>query len=1006
MAKEQTFRSPAFYEREIDLSAPTPTGPSGVPAGVISTAKKGPAFVPVTLGNMDEFRNVFGGLDSTKFGPYAVNEFLKYKSALTFMRVLGAGANKTSSQISSTQQTGRVTNAGVKFEGNVAADDTRGRHNGAVQFLTARHDLQANEAYGMPMFTDNNSYAGSAVNLVRGAVIMASGSRLMVLDGDESSTSKFTASGPDDAATLVSGKFKLVISSTLGATFANSDGIAGVRILTASFDPSATDYFAKVLNTDPDRFSAEQHYLYADFAVDNEVATATYAAVVSGSANTSDVSGETTTEMRKVFGAFDTRYKSPKTPSFISQPFGNTEYDLFHFEALDDGEYANSLYKISISNVAASLDDSYEFGTFTVEIRDFNDTDVNPNVLERYPLCNLDPNSDRYVAKLIGDRKVYFNFDATVDTERRVVTSGKYPNQSRLVRIVMNSDVEEEVIPQKSLPFGFRGPELLKTNDALNDTAQAASLTRLAGILGTSVASALSGSILPPVPMRFKVTKGSTLSTATWEGQPGPTELANSQLYWGVKFERNTSILNPNVTSEPNKLIKAFTKFAGIKELDSLVTGSGADTFNNNKFTLAKVALSNGAIAQLTSSVDKHMKEAAYIRDGVNDTTNYTINDGVLGSRVTLGTILATDTAANFNRFSTYAKFTTFMYGGYDGVNFLDRDARRMNDKASSFDTSGAAESSYVSPGLLTNVNGTGQSNNTVYSYKTAIDIMTDPLVINTNILAIPGIKESFLTDYAARKVREYGLAYYVMDIPSYDDSGSRLYDDSSAKPDVDQTASKFDTRAVDNSYCGTYFPDVSIDDAENNKRVWVPASVAALSALSFNDKIAYPWFAPAGFNRASLDFVKNVKVRLNNSDKGRLQDSRINPIATFPRLGFVIFGQKTLQIKKSARDRVNVRRLLLEVKRIITGIARNLVFENNTPDVRNKFVADANQQLALIKALAGIERFDVVMNESNNTREDIDLNRLRGRIVVVPTRTIEFVSIDFIVTNSGVSFL
>jgi phage tail sheath protein FI len=196
------------------------------------------------------------------------------------------------------------------------------------------------------------------------------------------------------------------------------------------------------------------------------------------------------------------------------------------------------------------------------------------------------------------------------------------------------------------------------------------------------------------------------------------------------------------------------------------------------------------------------------------------------------------------------------------------------------------------------------------------------------------------------------------------------------------------------------------IDDTSNNRRVKVPASIAAVGALSFNDKIAYPWFAPAGFNRASLDFVKNVAVRLDINDRNRLQESRINPIATFPREGWVIYGQKTLQVKRSALDRVNVRRLLLEVKRIISGIAKNLVFEQNTPTARAEFTAKAMQQLGLIYVQSGVESFQVIMNETNNSQADIDNNRMNGKVVVVPTRTIEFIAVDFVITRSGVQFV
>jgi hypothetical protein len=1000
---EQTFKSPGFFEREVDQSAPRVLGPTGTPAGVIGTSNKGPAFVPVTVANFDEFVQTFGNLDPKKFGPYAVKEFLKHRASLTYLRVLGAGANTTDTHIATTAATGRVQNAGVYLDGISAAHDSRGRHVGAVQFIVARHQLQTNEAFGMPMFTDNQSYQGGFANLVRGMVLMASGARMMVLDGNESSVGQFTAAGPDDVATPVSGKFKLVISSTLGNEFSNTDSTPGIKIFTASLNPSSSDYLGKILNSDPDKFAQEQHLFYGDFAVDDEVATPTVVGVLSGSSTTSTTSGDTSLVFRKMFGAFDTRYKTPKSSMFISQPFGATEYDLFSVESLDDGEFANKLYKISIVGLKASLDDSKPHGTFTLQVRDWNDTDQNPMVLESYPNCSLNPQAENYVAKLIGDRKVFFNFDSSVDTERRVIATGKYPNVSKRIRVIMSDAADRGLVPEKSLPFGFRGLELLKTNDSMTDSGSLAA--RIVGVLGVSSGSVLSGSILPPIPFRYKVTKGEIPATSVFDGDPGPTESVNTSLHWGIKFERNTLPLNANLSADKNRCLAAYTKFMGIKKLDALYTGSGADTFNNNKFTLAKVAFSNTSITHLTGTVNDHMREAAYLRNGRIDQSEYTISSNI-GNRITLATLLAKDTAANFNKFSQFTKFTNMLHGGYDGVNFLDSSAKKLNDKSTSFDTSGAAEASYVAPGMIINPNGTGQTNSSVLSYTTAVDIMTDPMMVNINILGIPGIRETYITDYALTKVRNYGLAYYIMDIPSYDDNNTRLYDESTSRPDVEKTVSSFDSRAIDNNYAGTYFPSVTIDDTVNNRKVKVAASVAAFGAIAFNDRVAYPWFAPAGFNRASLDFVSNVEIRLNTKDRDRLYESRINPIATFPKLGFVIYGQKTLQINKSALDRVNVRRLLLEVKRQIVEIAQKMVFEQNTPAVRNKFRADSALRLGLIQAQAGIEKFQVVCDESNNTANDVDLNKLNGRIVVVPTRTIEFIVIDFIITRSGVSFV
>lgn len=1006
----QTFRSPNFFDREIDQSAPAQQGPVGVPAGVIGTANRGPAFVPVTVGNFDQFVATFGNLDPKRFGPYAASAFLANRSALTFMRVLGAGANNSSGDIALTQVQGRVKNAGFKLEGNnTDAKAITVREAGAVQFLVAQHALTANEAFAQSDFTDNDSFKGSTVNLVRGVIMLASGARLHVADGNQY-MGRPTAPAPydGDSGALVNGKFKLVIKSSDGDAFYNSDGNVGYQILTASLNPSSTDYFAKVLNTDPDKFATAQHLLYSDFAVDEELAAATRVAVLSGSTNASKNSGDSTLAFRKAFGAFDTRFKAPSTSWFISQPFGVTEYELFKIEALDDGAYANNLYKVSIVNLKASLDDANKFGTFSVQIRSWNDTDTSPVVLEQFNNCSLDPSADNYVAKVIGDRKVYFNFDAEDPNERRIVTTGKYANASALVRIIMNEQVDRGQVPDQALPFGFRGPTALKTNDTLSDFVSGTlGIVRLTGNVSGSDAY-LTGAIVPPVPFRTKITKGERPTSAAWFGQPGITELASPLYYWGVKFERSTLPLDPNLQTLPNSLLTSLTNFQGIEKLDTVVTGAGADILNNNKFTLAKVALGNASVSDLTASVETHMREAAYIRNGKVDTTQYTIRDAdyVLGgaNRITFATLLGKASPSVFNRFSPYAKFTTFMGGGFDGVNILDADARRMNDKASSF--VGEADAGFIPTGFTGSQSGAGQDNSTVSSYVSAINIMTDPMTVNHNLLVIPGIREPFITDYAGQQVKNYGLAYYVMDIEKFDEEGTRLFDDSTLKPDVEQTAVGLDARGIDNNYVGTYFPDVFIDDATNRRRVKVPASIAAMGALGFNDRVGYPWFAPAGFNRAALDFVTNVEVRLNSEDKNRLYDSRINPIATFPRQGFVIFGQKTLQIKSSALDRVNVRRLLLEVKRIIINIALRLEFEQNTPETWNKFVSQAVLQLGLIQAQAGIEAFQVIMNETNNSQADKDLNKVNGRIVVVPTRVIEFIAVDFIITNSGVQFV
>ena len=1038
---EQTFRSPGFFDQEIDLSG-VQVSSAGVPAGVIGTAEKGPAFVPVTVGSFSDFQTKFGTLDAKRFGPYAVKQWLDNRTALTYVRVLGAGANESSTDISTTRSQGTVKNAGFRVTGSASSDTSLPGNQGFVQLIVAKHDAVADETNGFPVFSDNSSISNaSAMYLVRGAVLLATGTRMMMMDNTGSYsglTTGFNAAkvGAIASSPLTQTKyFKLVISSSSGNGWSYNESQAGIRILTASLDPSDSNYISKVLNTDPLKFQEEEHLLYLDYAVEHELApvvsdTVPTVAIVSGSATTTANS----VTFLDLFGRYDTRYTTPKTTPFISQPFGQAEYDLFHFETLDDGAYANEKYKISIAGLRASTNEKQPFGVFEVQVRAFEDSDGNSAILERYPDCSLDPTSDRYIARMVGDKKVRFDWDQETPEERRLVVTGKYPNVSQRVRIVMNEQVELGQTPKESLPFGFRGLNVLKTTDTLTDsttalvglggeTLGASALNRLALYQAVSSVLSTTSSIVPPLPFRIKVTRGAVESNPSWLGQPGSTERVNGNLYWGVKTDplplssSNNSVLGvanaalkSNEGAGINPLVRAYTKFQGVEKMDNLVTGTAADFFNDNKFTLARVALYNAATqlsdvtVQVTGTANEHMLQAAYVRNGHPDPSTYVVTDGVLANRITMASLIATSSAL-FNRFTDYHKFTNIFHGGFDGVNILDEDQNYFRDKALSSDTGGRAVAS-PNIGLTNSVTaGAGRLNNNVASLRSAVDIITNPVTSRINLLAIPGVREPFVTDYASDAVKSYGLALYLMDPVEYDKSSNRLYDDSVNRSDVAKTISLFETRAIDNNYVATYFPDVTIRDNVNNRVVQVPPSVAAMGALGFNDKTQQVWFAPAGFSRGSLDFVTNVENRLSANDRDALYDAKINPIATFPRSGFVIYGQKTLQVAQSALNRINARRMLIDVKRRVGDIARRLAFEQNNAETRARFVAQAIQELTFVQARQGIEKFRVVCDDTNNPASLIEQNRLAGRVQVVPTRAIEFISVDFIITNNGVSF-
>lgn len=1031
---EQTFKSPGFFdtetvkERNQNLEQIITT----VPAGIAGFSEKGPAFVPITVHSYERFVEIFGEAKDEYPSTLAAKKFLENRDALTFVRVLGAGANTLGSHFNTTETFGTVTNAGFIL---TSSDIPGGGKNeyGHVQFICAEHDVDSKEATGYPVFASNNQTLSTDSLLVRGILFSTSDSKFTLINHEHQFD---PLNDPDltgcavtsDSSDPMYDKFKLVLTCSDGQLGSNGP-FKGVRIFSASLNPSSDSYISKVLNTDPSRFQEDKHLLYAHFPVEKEIASVATSptiqqgvsiALLSGSNNESGVSGY---EFNHIFGNYKTRYKSPKTTSFISQPFGNIEYDLFHFECIDDGKYANSLFKISISGIKKSKDPLNPYPLFNVELRDKRDTDDSPRIIESYVNCDLNVNSENYIAKKIGDMKLVYNFDTTDTAERRILIEGTYPNISSRIRVVMSDDLINNNVPEEATPFGFRGLPLLKTFDAEPGVSNldlfGSSNSRMTQpFSGSSYYNAMTGSILPPVPFRFKVTAGEMNSNPGYLGQGSLRETVSKSYYWGIKFERTPRsgeftypLLRANESLVYNDLLDNYSKFTGIEKMDAVLTGSGADLFHHNKFSLSKVTLGkslagnetvSGYTGYLTGSVKDLMKDTAYIRNGSPNSNDYTIQDADGNVRLTFASLLSLSDSIYFNRFTDYAKFTNMFFGGFDGTNILDKDMAIMNDKAASSDAGGKGINS---PSVGINMSfGSGDSNAIVNSYKEAVNLLTDQAQSRINLLCIPGIRSNELLSHAIERVESYSKALLLMDVAHYDSQGNRLYSDSTELTNIRNTVEEFSGRNYDTSYAAAYFPDIIIED--EGKRISVPATIAALSAISYNDNTSFPWFAPAGFNRGSLEFVKSAKARLNKEDRDIVYEDKINPIATFPKNGYVIFGQKTLQKARTSLDRVNVRRMLLEVKRVISDAAIGFVFEANTPEVRSAFKKKVDDKLISVQENQGIDQYKVIIDSTNNTQSDIDNNILNGKIILVPTRTIEFISIDFVISNSGVDFV
>ena len=277
-------------------------------------------------------------------------------------------------------------------------------------------------------------------------------------------------------------------------------------------------------------------------------------------------------------------------------------------------------------------------------------------------------------------------------------------------------------------------------------------------------------------------------------------------------------------------------------------------------------------------------------------------------------------------------------------------------------------------------------------AYNQALGTIKDPDFVDINMILTPGIIHEYhpvVSNRAKSIVKNRGDAFYIMD-------GSRW--GASVSNAVSNVA------GVDNNYVATYFPWVRILNPGGGAQIWVPPSVVMAGAYANNDDIGQEWFAPAGLNRG-LIAAQDVKKILTHTDRDELYDGRVNPIAQFPQQGIVAFGQKTLQARPSALDRVNVRRLLINLKKFIASSSRFLVFEQNTAATRNRFLNIVNPYMESVQQRSGLSAFRVVMDDSNNTPEVVDRNQLVGQIFVQPTRTAEFIVLDFVVLPTGAAF-
>lgn len=988
----QGFASAGVTTREIDLTGPTSVEPVGIPAGIVGTSVKGPAFVPLTLPTMNDFVVKFGAPTNIyKNGPLAANEWLRNAQSVTFMRVLGVGdgAQRTSTG----NNKGKVQYAGFVVgdrqpETSVSGNLTNNPYavttgaSGKTYVLSTMMSQSTNSTY----FTDAGLSASGQM-IIRGVLMAASGVVLTLSSANDTSTppsilsSSATTTGNTTGSVYLGGglqEFVMFLNGWNGAdtTYTN--------VITASFDVSAPNYFGKIFNKDPLKMENAGYLLYTHYDIHPSLA------VVTGSGYlTSGSSAVATGPREKVallinnsqtwnsgtlyapnFEGFEDRFQTAKTPWFISQKFGGRPVNLFQVYALSDGEEPNTKIKISIENIQPSTSDTTDFGVFDLLVRDFNDNDNNKVVLEQWRGLSLDASNPRFIGNIIGDTRVFFNFDATTG-KQKLTTTGNYPTRSRYIRVVVADDVLNGETPQTALPVGFRGLPHLATSGS----APFAAISDLTTWSLTNVSQRM---IQPPVPFRMTMTRGTS-----------PTQSTDKALYWGVQFERQESATDPNSSYVPSDMIKSLTKYFATYHtewMNPIVSGSegvadtaqngiiDTDRFNNNIFSLENIKVVYNTTSNLADVTN--LDSWIYVRNGSipTDTTVHT-------RALTVDDLIDPSVKA-------VAKFTVCLQGGFDGTRIFNADTAQMTNNAI------VEEMNYSARGY--------SSGPTVSAFTKALALMSDTTEVDIQLLTLPGIRHRYVTDTALRITEERFDALYLFDVEERD-TNNTLVTSNNQVISVGFTATDFSSRGVNSSFGAAYFPDVTLSDQFNRSVVRVPPTVAVIGAFSKNDAVAYSWSAPAGFTRGALDTTNDPVVRLSKANMDALASVNINPIVSFAgSTGPVVWGQKTVLARQSSLDRVNVRRLLISLRREVRRVANKILFEQNKEATLARFSQLVNPIFKRVQDQQGIDNYKVVIDTTTTTQADIENKTIRGKIFIVPTKTLEFLSIDFVLTNRG----
>ena len=624
---------------------------------------------------------------------------------------------------------------------------------------------------------------------------------------------------------------------------------------------------------------------------------------------------------------------------------------LFRLIGRGHGAWLSANAKVSIEKIRPSTTTVSDYGSFSIVIRALDDVDGKVQVLERFDNLNLNPASPDFISRRIGDTYQQWN-----ETDRRMVSYGDYENQSKYIYVECQSDVEDGGANPLLLPFGYFGPPKYKDVTSASTAAlNAGAIYWNASLVGAGAtplacsgsSAAMAGFAFPEVRLRVSASDG------------GLSDFRNA--FFGFQNTRAADSSRAD---------------ASVKDFNRLIDGDVADL---SSYSMAGSGNYRASYVFTMNDVRKDSSDEYYYESGSYKAgTSATIAGGnTYKSLLDAG----------------YDRFTAPLVGGFDGFNILLPDP--LYNGGMGADATDANNSAY-------------------YSIKRSIDTVADPESVDMNLMTVPGITNESLTNHLIDVCEDRGDAMALIDLKNvYIPQHEQYYSSKSSRfiNNVNQTATDLKDRRIDSSYGATFYPWVQTRDANSGRALWVPPTVAMMGVLASSQAQSHLWFAPAGFNRGGLSDgaagipVTNVSQKLTSKERDSLYESNINPIASFPSSGIVVFGQKTLQERQSALDRINVRRLVIYLKKQISILSTQILFEQNVQSTWNRFTSVVEPFLSNVKVQFGITDYRLILDESTTTPDLIDQNIMYAKIMVKPARAIEYIAIDFVIASTGASF-